>query len=233
MKHWTRFWSFDGGAANPFFLVWWTIFTDDYQHPDGQTIPKGAMVRYREWYGAKKDENGLTVPNTGLKMTAEEIAKGIKAREKNDPDATPGGDKVNYGVADPAIFPRDGGPSHAERMGALGVFFRHADNSRVGDKGHLGGWDMMRQRLIGNEGVPMIYTFNTCLDSIRTIPALQHDDSRPEDVDTDGEDHAGDEWRYACMSRPWMRDAPVNPLPIDDMGSVTLNRLFKEAKKRR
>ena len=27
---------------------------------------------------------------------------------------------------------------------------------------------------------------------------------------TDSEDHAGDEWRYACMSRPWvpMKEAP-------------------------
>jgi hypothetical protein len=27
---------------------------------------------------------------------------------------------------------------------------------------------------------------------------------------SDSEDHAGDEWRYACMSRPWvpMKEAP-------------------------
>ena len=33
----------------------------------------------------------------------------------------------------------------------------------------------------------------------------QHDDHRPEDVDTDQEDHAGDDWRYACNSRPVSR----------------------------
>ena len=33
---------------------------------------------------------------------------------------------------------------------------------------------------------------------------------RPCDVMTDSEDHAGDKWRYACMSRPWvpMKEAP-------------------------
>ena len=51
----------------------------------------------------------------------------------------------------------------------------------------------------------MIYCFDTCADSIRTIPTLQHDTSRPEDLDTNAEDHAADEWRYACMSRPWIR----------------------------
>ena len=50
----------------------------------------------------------------------------------------------------------------------------------------------------------MIYCFNTHTASIRTIPALQHDPARQEDVDTESEDHAADEWRYACMSRPFV-----------------------------
>ncbi len=35
-----------------------------------------------------------------------------------------------------------------------------------------------------------------------------------EDVDTEGEDHAGDETRYAVMSRPWVRDYPRAVLGI-------------------
>ena len=50
--------------------------------------------------------------------------------------------------------------------------------------------------------------------SIRTIPALQHDPARPEDVNTESEDHAGDEWRYACMSRPFV------PVPVTRIRSV-------------
>jgi hypothetical protein len=64
---------------------------------------------------------------------------------------------------------------------------------------------------VGNaDGHPMLVVFSTCTDSIRTIPILQHDPDRPEDVMSDSEDHAGDEWRYACMSRPWvpMKEAP-------------------------
>ena len=60
--------------------------------------------------------------------------------------------------------------------------------------------------MVGSQdGKPMIYCFSTHADSIRTIPALQHDPARPEDVDTESEDHAADEWRYACMSRPFVR----------------------------
>ena len=48
----------------------------------------------------------------------------------------------------------------------------------------------------------MMYVFNTCKDFIRTIPMLQYDEHKPEDLDTDGEDHIADETRYFCMSRP-------------------------------
>ena len=39
-------------------------------------------------------------------------------------------------------------------------------------------------------GKPMLLLFSTSRDLIRTLPALQHDDARPEDVDSDMEDHA-------------------------------------------
>lgn len=67
------------------------------------------------------------------------------------------------------------------------------------------GWDQMRARLNGDaDGRPMVYCFDTCIDSIRTIPTLQHDPDKIEDLDTEAEDHAADEWRYACMSRPYI-----------------------------
>jgi hypothetical protein len=69
-----------------------------------------------------------------------------------------------------------------------------------------GRWDQMRARLVGDgDGKPMIVCFSTCLDSVRTIPVMQHDQARPEDTDSNLEDHAADEWRYACMSRPWIK----------------------------
>ena len=78
----------------------------------------------------------------------------------------------------------------------------------------------------------MLVTFSTCPDFIRTVPALQHDKDRIEDVDTDGEDHAGDEGRYACMSRPWVptTDAQQSPVFAVDSGqmNVTLDELWAE-----
>ena len=195
---WLRFRSADWGSAAPFSIGWWVVCGDDYSQESG-IIPRGAIVRYREWYGAEG-------PGVGIKLTAEQVAKGILEREQP-------GEAIKYSVLDPSAFAVDGGPSIAERMAVHKVMFHRADNKRVAQKGALGGWDQMRARMIGLEGRPMIYCFSTCIDSIRTIPALQHDPDRPEDVDTDGEDHAADDWRYACMSRPWVPKVEVKPEP--------------------
>lgn len=204
--HWARFRSFDWGSARPFSVGWWAV-------SDGSinSIARGALVRYREWYGMQPGQ-----PNVGLRMTAEAIAAGILTREA--------GDGHLVGVADPAIFTEDGGPSIAQRMAMAGVIWRAADNKRVSGRGAMGGWDQVRQRLVGDgDGMPMLLMFSTCRDMIRTLPALQHDDARPEDVDTDAEDHGPDELRYACMSRPWVHDA-VKPKVVD-----TWARAFQRA----
>lgn len=200
-RNWQRFRSGDWGSAAPFSFGWWAVVDDWFRTPDGVWLPRGAMVRYREWYGAKKDQHGQTIPNQGLKLTAEQVGQGLKEREA--------GDDVEGGVLDPAAFAQDGGPSIHERISKSQIYFRPADNSRVAKRGAMGGWDQLRSRLVGEDfgepygQRPMIYCFSTCTDSIRTIPALQHDATRPEDINTASEDHAADEWRYACMSRPY------------------------------
>jgi hypothetical protein len=194
---WLKFRSFDWGSAAPFSVGWWAVVSDSYMVEEGFCIPRGALIRYREWYGAKS-------ANVGLKMTAEQVSRGIRDRTL---------EKVAYSVADPAIFAEDGGPSIAERM--FPVNFNKADNKRVGANGMMGGWDQMRARMQGEDEVPMVFTFNTCTDSIRTIPALQHDPKRMEDLDTNAEDHAADEWRYALMSRPYVRRQSLMPIKRD------------------
>lgn len=204
-KDWLRFRSMDWGYATPFSVGWWAVCPDEHwqEYADGtaRLIPKGAVIRYREWYGCKEGQ-----PNVGIRLTADQVARGILDREQ--------GEKIEYGVIDPAAFMHTNGPSVAERMMQEGVTFRRADNTRVSsDKGKLGGWDMMRSRLRGDGEYPMLYVFNTCANFIRTVPVLQHDPDRAEDLNTDQEDHAADDARYACMSRPWIPKAAVPPKP--------------------
>jgi len=204
-EHWQRFRACDWGSARPFSVGWYAVSEGDLDQ-----FPRGALIKYREWYGMKPGE-----PNVGLKMTAEEVAEGILERDDKGYEF-----KWPHSVIDPAAFARDGGPSIAERMAVHTkgkVVWREADNKRVGKLGAIGGWDQMRARLKGDEdGRAMLYLFSTCAHTIRTLPALQHDEGRLEDVDTDGEDHAPDETRYACMSRPYLRKAPRPDLEPDE-----------------
>ena len=60
-------------------------------------------------------------------------------------------------------------------------------------------------------GFPMFYVFKSCPHFIRTIPLLQYDEHKPEDLDTDGEDHIADMVRYFLMSRPIKPRIPQKP----------------------
>lgn len=208
-RYWARFRSMDWGSARPFAVYWWAV--SDGELP---SFPRGSLVCYREWYGSSE-------PNVGLRMPAEAVAAGILERERDD---LPSG-RTMGGVADPAIFSSDGGPSIADRMASHGVYWTPADNSRVGQRGAMGGWDQLRARLRGDGERAAICWFSTCTEAIRTLPALQHDPSRAEDVDTDGEDHAGDAIRYACMSRPYT--APL-PDPLDPPETDRYRRRYKQ-----
>jgi len=208
-----RFRAFDWGSARPFSVGWYAMLDRDYPYRD-RILPKGALVKYREWYGA-------TGPNKGLKMTADLVAQGIVQREK--------GERIRYGTADPAIFIRDGGPSIGETMAIHRCTWRRADNKRKA------GWEQLRNRLVGELGQPLLYFCESCEDTIRTIPTLQHDSKDPEDLDTEAEDHAADETRYAVMSRPWIPRAAVPKgsglpkLPSE----LTINELIAKNRQRR
>lgn len=214
---WGKFGSFDWGSAKPFTMQWWAV-SDGNPLPDGRLYQKGSIILYREWYGAQTDRSGATVPNVGLRLTTEAIAEGIKLRENRE--------KIDYRVADPACWKTDGGPSQAEVMFSThGILFRRADNSRVS------GWTQMRDRMVGQDDEPMMYVFNICPDFIRTVPALQHDQNKPEDLDSDGEDHSADAARYAAMSRPWTRTPEVAG-PVRGLTGMTMNEAFKLANPR-
>jgi len=100
----------------------------------------------------------------------------------------------NIAVADESMWNHhDAGPSPAEKFAAAGAYFSPADRDRVL------GWQEMYSRIRNN----MLLFFNTCRGAVRTIPAVQTDSNKPEDVDKKGEDHPADGTRYACMARPY------------------------------
>lgn len=186
---WNIYRSFDFGYAKPFSCAWWAV---DYD---------GRLYRILELYGCVPNE-----PDTGVKWTPNEIFKEIRRIE--DEHAWLKGKRIQ-GVADPAIWNAEYGESIAETAERYRIFFDKGDNKRIA------GWQQLHYRLSFDEnGIPMMYIFKNCKGFIRTIPLLQYDDNKPEDVDTKQEDHIADETRYMCMANPIAPRKAVERKPL-------------------
>jgi hypothetical protein len=198
-----RFMVIDHGTSEPAAICWFFMVGDAYQLPNGKILPKGSMILYREKY-LSEDHN-----NVGLNKTAEEIAEIIADAERYEPRDEDGKPRIAYRECDTALLA--GNPSVAMRMGmSHGLHFRMAKNKRIGRRDAPAGWDYLRQRL----KTGMFYVFSSCIDTIRTLPALVHDPDRPGDCVSEAvEDHLGDACRYASTSRPWVTSAAV-PMPM-------------------
>lgn len=173
---WFRFCSMDWGYSRPYSIGWWAV----------QPLPDNLfrLIRYREMYGCEPGK-----PNTGLKRGAKDVAEeawGISVIEG-----------CQDMVADPACWGKsDDSQSIAEQFAAIGWRMERADNSRI--PGLIRVHDMLKAT--AEDGRPLLQVFNTCSAFIRTIPMLVADKRNPEDIDSDGEDHAYDDSRYALMS---------------------------------
>ena len=179
---WPRYFGFDHGYSKPFSCGWYAMG------------PDGCLYRYREWYGCKPRQ-----ANVGIELTPVQIADGILEREE---------DEIRNNirilrVADPAIFDKSRGDSVADQM-APGYYGRH--RGVVFDKGdhaRIAGKMQIHERLRFDEnGRPKFQVFSTCKEFLRTFPTLPYSEKKPEDVDSDAEDHIYDELRYVCMAHP-------------------------------
>lgn len=172
-REWQVLCSMDWGYTRPFSIGWYTF--------DGE----GRMYRIREYYGWDG------VPNNGVRLEPSAVAKKVHEIEESDPNLK--GRRI-IRVGDPAIWGKQGGESIGELFEKEGISFDKAKHDRINGK-----MQCHHRLAFGEDGRPMFYCFNTCRNFIRTIPNLVYDESDVEDVDTDGEDHIYDEWRYACM----------------------------------
>lgn len=196
---WRRIGGLDFGIAAPFCHLW-VAFDGD-----------GAAHVYKEVY-----EAGLS--------PGQQVDR-IRSME-------PAGEKIDYRVADPSIWARSGaGPPIASQYLNFGMPFRRANNARID------GWARLRDYLRPTRPIedpatglitlhPRLYVMDECRDLIRTLPLLVHDRKKPEDVDTEGEDHAPDALRYALMSVPLRSRVPesVNPQELLNAARRRANR---------
>src|SRR5690606_2796670 len=145
-------------------------------------------------------------PNVGLKMHSNQIAEGIIDREIDMGLH----DRMLPGPADPSIFTETDGKSIATTMSQIvrvrgaqykGPTVTRADNSRGA------GWERVRTMLgnakPGPEGMrehPGLFVTKNCAKFLELFPVTLRDPDKPDDVDSDTEDHLQDEVRYRCKA---------------------------------
>lgn len=155
-------------------------------------------------------------------------------------EMTPQDEKIDYAVADPAIWGdrshhgKDGikGESGGETIQVIWKSFTaliKADNSRII------GWGKMRElleprQMPDNSYVAKFTVSPNCTNFIRTVPALIHDDKKIEDCNSDGEDHCADSARYGIMSRAETPER-LQYMPFNEIVHKIFDPFSKEEKK--
>ncbi len=189
-KGWRIDRSYDHGQSKPFSVGWWAQSNGEpFEHNGfvyGQ-VP-GDVYRIAEWYG------WTGKPNEGVRMLSTKIGQGIREREQ---DFGISG-RVRYGPADTQIFDDyEPGLSVAGDMESVGVRWDRADKGQGSRKQ---GWEQLRKMLTHAmnpmRDEPGLFVLERCMQFQRTVPVLPRDDRDLDDVDTDSEDHIGDETRY-------------------------------------
>lgn len=197
---WRVFRSYDYGWSKPFSIAWWAVSDGTtFDLPGGRTMHtlRGDLFRLAEWYGFTGK------PNEGLRLTGEQVAEGVVAREIEW--GLQG--RVSAGPADWQIFDDEKGVSLARQMkrpvtinGKTYPGIRWVKASK-GRGSRLRGRDRVLARhaasLPGAREHPGIYITERCKQYMRVMPYLPIDDANPDDVDTNSEDHIYDETRYA------------------------------------
>jgi len=187
--------SFDWGSSKPYSVGWWA-------ESNGETVkhgervlwfPKGSLIQIGELYGW----NGR--PNEGCRKLAVEVARDVLAAE----DAMGLKGRVHAGPADSAIFAVENGTSIADDMARVGVRW---EESEKGPGSRASGLERVRKYLKTALSKPMegagLFFFDTCRHSVRTLPSIPRDKKKPDDVDTNAEDHAYDMVRYRVNAEP-------------------------------
>lgn len=198
--------AYDHGQARPFSVGWWAESSGEpirYGDRVWGEVP-GDLFRFEEWYGWTGNDN------EGLRMSARDIARGIREREHEMGVAH----RVVAGIADSSIFDKyDGERSVAGDMAKEGILWEGADKGRGSRKQ---GWEQIRDRLRGSIPVPAdpddetspkirerpgLFISEGCRQCLRTLPVLPRSEKDPDDADTEAEDHIPDEVRYRVRAK--------------------------------
>jgi len=150
---------------------------------EGRYFPRGSFIAFDEVVFVEHDSL-----SKGLQLTVPEMAGRVVSVCRTwgmSPE----------GVAGDACFAR-----HGSGEGTLAGEYRRAGlrikPAKKGDR--LTGWERMRRLMLNasEPDVPGLFISEVCQYGLQTIPFLDRDPRRPEDLDTRAPDHWVDACRY-------------------------------------
>jgi hypothetical protein len=178
-RSWRIIECYDDGITKPAACLWFAVSDgSDYYLPNGEVRSsiRGDIFCISELYFWTGKPNEGSADSTPVK--AEIILRKEKAL----------GYEIIQRIADSAIF-SSRTHSTADEFAENGIYFERC-NKAPGSRIHAA--NMFRNRLIGSlerAEEPGIFFFNTCIQTLRTIPTLPRDKKEPDDVDSKAEDH--------------------------------------------
>jgi len=182
-KSWHLYRSFDWGSSKPWAVTY--IAESNGEQPKGDNlpyIPRGSCIIVNEIYGW----NGKV--NQGDMATSQEISERVLQVDRNM--LIEYGIKCMPGPADTSIWDVRDGSSIANNLASHGC---HWTRAYKGSGSRIAGWSLIRQMLGAAKRQdlesPHLYFFEQAKHHIRTLPMMQRDQKKPEDLATEGEDH--------------------------------------------
>lgn len=198
-KGWKIDRSMDWGSSKPFSVGWWAEANgEEILMEDGKrwAPPAGSLFRIYELYGTT-----TLGTDQGVRLSPKDLAEEINNIEQKLLDQGWIQEKPFGGPADNQIRDvRDPStPTIEQEMSALGVYWTVSDKS---PGSRVIGLELCRQRLLNakrGEGAGLFF-FTNCKAALYILPTLARDEDKPDDVDSEGEDHLYDEMRYRVLS---------------------------------
>jgi len=121
------------------------------------------------------------------------------AKRWHEMNASLGKPQIQYVAADPSMWAKTG---HGKGESIAETLLRFRLPMRKGDNDRKNGWQRCHELLrVAPDGVPWLTVDATCRYGLRSLPAQMSDKRDPDDIDTGGDDHWVDAWRYGAMSR--------------------------------
>lgn len=148
--------------------------------------------------------DGRIYKRSDRKFSGESVSENVQALRAHT--TALGLPKMAYNVGDPSIYIRTGNVGAGARMTGQSIgetFALHGVQILRGENDRYSGWQRLHDLLRdAPDGDPWLILHPSCTYTIRSIASAVSDDKDPDDVDTNTDDHALDETRYAAMSRP-------------------------------